>query len=154
MKTISSDYIKEIKEQIRVINNSLKRVQEAEKIQDSAVNTSEYDRATNEAIDASADVMMALEEAVRLASAMGCATGLYKYNQIHKIVEIDLDNETFEFDNAFVVVKIVKRNSCAPNECQISVKPKDGSREVVITDYVTFESNKQIAWQAYKQVMK
>ena len=30
MKTISSDYIKEIKEQIKVINEALKRVQEAE----------------------------------------------------------------------------------------------------------------------------
>lgn len=89
MKTTSSEYIKEIKAQIKIINESLKRVQDAEKIQDSAVNTREYDRATNEAIDASADVMMALEEAVRLASAMGCATGLYKYNQIHKIVELD-----------------------------------------------------------------
>lgn len=89
MKTISSDYIKEIKAQIRVINNSLKRVQEAEKNQDSAVNTKEYDRATNEAIDASSDVMMALEEAVRLASAMGCETGLYKIHKYHKIVELD-----------------------------------------------------------------
>lgn len=89
MKTISSDYIKEIKEQIRVINKSLKRVQEAEKVQDSAVNTREYDRATNEAIDASLDVMVALEEVVRLASAMGCATGLYDINKYHKIVELD-----------------------------------------------------------------
>lgn len=89
MKIISSDYIKEIKEQIRVINNSLKRVQEAEKVQDSAVNTREYDRATNEAIDASEDVMMALEEAVRLASAMGCATGLYDIHKYHKVVELD-----------------------------------------------------------------
>ena len=89
MKTISSDYIKEIKEQIRVINKSLKRVQEAEKVQDSAVNTREYDRATNEAIDASSDVMIAFEEAVRLASAMGCATGLYDINKYHKIVEFD-----------------------------------------------------------------
>ena len=32
MKTISSDYIKEIKEQIKVINEALKRVQEAEKV--------------------------------------------------------------------------------------------------------------------------
>lgn len=29
MKTISSDYIKEIKAQIRVINEALKRIQEA-----------------------------------------------------------------------------------------------------------------------------
>ena len=89
MKTISSDYIKEIKAQIRVINEALKRIQEAEKVQDSAVNTREYDRVTNEAIDASSDVMIALEEAVRLASGMGCATGLYDINKYHKIVELD-----------------------------------------------------------------
>lgn len=89
MKTISSEYIKEIKIQIRVINEALKRVQEAEKIQDSAVNTREYDKAKSEAVDANADVMAALEEAVRLASAMGCATGLYDINKYHKIVELD-----------------------------------------------------------------
>lgn len=85
MKTISSDYIKEI----RVINNSLKRVQETEKVQDSAVNTREYDKAKKEAIDASANAMAALEEAVRLASAMGCATGLYDIHKYHKIAELD-----------------------------------------------------------------
>lgn len=89
MKTISSDYIKEIKEQIRVINESLKRVQEAEKVQDSAVNIREYDKAKKEAIDANANVMAALEEAVRLASTMGCATGLYDTHKYHKIVELD-----------------------------------------------------------------
>lgn len=89
MKTISSEYIKEIKIQIRVINEALKRVQEAEKIQDSAVNTREYDKAKSEAVDANADVMVALEEAVRLASAMGCATGLYDINKYHKVVELD-----------------------------------------------------------------
>lgn len=89
MKTTSSECIKEIKAQIRIINESLKRVQEAEKVQDLSVNTREYDRAKSEAIDASADVMMALEEAVRLASGMGCATGLYDINKYHKIVELD-----------------------------------------------------------------
>lgn len=89
MKTVSSDYIKEIKAQIRVINESLKRVQEAEKIQETTYNTSQYKRAKDEAIDASSDVMAALEEAVRLASAMGCATGLYDINKYHKIVEFD-----------------------------------------------------------------
>lgn len=33
--------------------------------------------------------MIALEEAVRLASAMGCDTGLYDINKYHKIVELD-----------------------------------------------------------------
>lgn len=89
MKTINNVYIKEIKVQIRVINEALKRMQEAERVQNSAVNNREYDKAKNEAIDASADVMIALEEAVRLASAMGCETGLYDINKYHKIVELD-----------------------------------------------------------------
>lgn len=42
-----------------------------------------------EAINASSDVMVALEEVVRLASAMGCATGLYDINKYHKILELD-----------------------------------------------------------------
>ncbi len=89
MKTVSSDYIKEIKAQVRLINEALKRIQEAEKIQDSAVNNREYNKAKNEAIDASSDVMIALEEAVRLASVMCFATGLYDINKYHKIVELD-----------------------------------------------------------------
>lgn len=89
MKTISSDYIKEIKEQIRVINEALKRVQEAEKVQVTTSNTREYETSKKEAINASSDVMVALEEVVRLVSAMGCATGLYDINKYHKIVELD-----------------------------------------------------------------
>ena len=89
MKTTSSIFIKEIKAQIKVINEALKRVQEAEKVQYSAVNNREYNKAKNEAIDASSDVMIALEETVRLASAMGCDTGLYDINKYHKIVELD-----------------------------------------------------------------
>lgn len=89
MKTTSSEYIKEIKAQIRIINESLKRVQEAEKVQKTTVNARQYERAKNEAIDASSDVMIALEEAVRLASGMGCATGLYDIHKYHKIVELD-----------------------------------------------------------------
>lgn len=89
MKTTSSEYIKEIKAQIRVINEALKRVQEAERVQETAVNSREYDKSKAEAADASADVMTALEEAVRLASAMGCATGLYDIHKYHKIAELD-----------------------------------------------------------------
>lgn len=89
MKTISSDYIKEIKEQIRVINEALKRVQEAEKVQVTTSNTREYEISKKEAINASSDVMVALEEVVRLASAMGCATSLYDIHKYHKIVELD-----------------------------------------------------------------
>lgn len=89
MKTTSSEYIKEIKAQIRVINEALKRVQEAEKVQETAVNSRGYDKSKAEAADASADVMTALEEAVRLASAMGCETGLYEIHKYHKVVEFD-----------------------------------------------------------------
>ncbi len=89
MKTISSEYIKEIKAQVRLIKEALKRVQEAEKIQETAVNAREYDKSKAEAADACADMMIALEEAVRLASAMGCAKGLYDIHKYHKIVELD-----------------------------------------------------------------
>lgn len=89
MKTTSSEYIKEIKAQVRLINEALKRVQEAEKIQETAVNAREYDKSKAEASDACADMMIALEEAVRLASAMGCAKGLYDIHKYHKIVELD-----------------------------------------------------------------
>lgn len=89
MKTISSEYIKEIKAQVRLIKEALKRVQEAEKIQETAVNAREYDKSKAEAPDACADMMIALEEAVRLASAMGCAKGLYDIHKYHKIVELD-----------------------------------------------------------------
>lgn len=89
MKTTSSEYIKEIKAQVRLINEALKRVQEAEKVQEKAVNSREYNKSKAEAADASADVMTALEEAVRLASAMGSATGLYDTYKYHKIVEFD-----------------------------------------------------------------
>lgn len=87
MMTTSSEYIKEIKAQIRVINEALKRVQEAERVQDSAVNNREYNKAKNEAIDASLDVMAALEFAVTSASNMGCSTGAYDIKKLHKVVE-------------------------------------------------------------------
>ena len=90
MKTTSSEYIKEIKAQIRVINEALKRVQEAEKVQETAVNNREYNKAKNEAIDASLDVMAALEIAVLTASNMGCATGAYDIKKFHKVVETTL----------------------------------------------------------------
>lgn len=87
MKTISSEYIKEIKAQIRVINEALKRVQEAEKVQEATTNVREYENARKEAIDASLDVMTALEFAVTSASNMGCNTGAYDINKFHKVVE-------------------------------------------------------------------
>lgn len=67
----------------------LKEFKKQKKIQETTVNAREYDKSKAEAADASADVMTALEEAVRLASAMGCATGLYDIHKYHKITEFD-----------------------------------------------------------------
>ena len=89
MKTTSSDYIKGIKAEIKSINAAMKRVEEAEKVQYEARNSSDYDKAQNEAKDANIDLMSAVEEIVRLASAMGCASGLYDIHKYHKIVELD-----------------------------------------------------------------
>lgn len=89
MKTISSDYIKEIKAEIKSINEAMKRVEEAEKTQCAARNCRDYEKAQNEAKDANIDLMNAVEEIVRLASAMGCASGLYDIRKYHKVVELD-----------------------------------------------------------------
>ena len=89
MKTISSDYIKEIKAEIKSINEAMKRVEEAEKTQCAARNCRDYEKAQNEAKDANIDLMNAVEEIVRLASAMGCASGLYDVHKYHRVVELD-----------------------------------------------------------------
>ena len=89
MKTISSDYIKEIKAEIKSINEAMKRVEEAEKTQCAARNCRDYEKAQNEAKDANIDLMNAVEEVVRLASEMGCASGLYDIHKYHKVVELD-----------------------------------------------------------------
>lgn len=89
MKTTSSDYIKEIKAEIKSINAAMKRVEEAEKVQYKARSNRDYEMAQNEAKDANIDLMNAVEEIVRLASAMGCASGLYDIHKYHKIVELD-----------------------------------------------------------------
>lgn len=89
MKTQSSDYIKEIKANIKSINAAMKRVEEAEKVQCEAKNIRDYDRAQNEAKNANIDLMNAVEEIVRLASAMGCVSELYGIHTYHKVVELD-----------------------------------------------------------------
>lgn len=89
MKTTSSDYIKEIKAEIKSINEAMKRVEEAEKTQCAARNCRDYEKAQNEAKDANIDLMNAVEEVVRLASEMGCASGLYDIHKYHKVVELD-----------------------------------------------------------------
>ena len=87
--TTSSAYIKDIKAQVRLINEALRKVQEAEKIQETALNVREYDKSKAEANYAVADVMAALEEAVRLTSAMGSVRGLYDMHKYHRIAEFD-----------------------------------------------------------------
>lgn len=89
MKTTSSDYIKEIKAEIKTINVAMKRVEEAEKVQYKARSNRDYERAQNEAKDANIDLMKAVEEVVRLASAMGCVSGLYDIHKYHRVVELD-----------------------------------------------------------------
>lgn len=90
MKTISSDYIKEIKASMKQVREALKQIEDSEKNQDEARNCREYDRAKNEAANATLSMMQALEEAVRLTSAIGCGNGLYDVHKYHKVVELDL----------------------------------------------------------------
>lgn len=89
MKTISSDYIKEIKASMKQVKEALKQIEESEKGQDQARNCREYDRAKNDAADATLSMMQALEEAVRLASAIGCGNNLYDIHKYHKVIELD-----------------------------------------------------------------
>lgn len=89
MKTTSSDYIKEIKSNIKSINAAMKRIEESEKVQYESRNNRDYDWAQGESRDANIDLMSAVEEIVRLASAMGCASGLYDIHKYHRVVELD-----------------------------------------------------------------
>lgn len=89
MKTLTSDYRKEIKDAMKQVREALKQLEEAEKKQDVVRNVREYEKAKNDAKDASISMMQALEEAVRLTSAIGCAHDLYDINKYHKVVELD-----------------------------------------------------------------
>lgn len=90
MKTLTSDYRKEIKDAMKQVREALTQLEEAEKKQDVVRNNREYDKAKKDAQDASISMMAALEEAVRLASAIGCAHDLYDINKYHKVVELDI----------------------------------------------------------------
>lgn len=87
--TMSSEYIKEMKACIKTVNEAMKRVAEVEKIQENARNCRDYEKANRESQCANIDMMNAIEEMVRLASAMGCASGLYDIHTYHKVVELD-----------------------------------------------------------------
>ena len=89
MKTLTSDYRKEIKDAMKQVRQALTQLEEAEKNQDIARNVREYDKTKKDAQDASVNIMVALEEAVRLASAIGCAHDLYDIHKYHKVVELD-----------------------------------------------------------------
>lgn len=89
MKTLTSDYRKEIKDTMKQVRQALTQLEEAEKNQDIARNVREYDKTKKDAQDASVNIMVALEEAVRLASAIGCAHDLYDIHKYHKVVELD-----------------------------------------------------------------
>ena len=94
MKTMSSEYIKEMKACIKTVNEAMKRIAEAEKTQETARNCRDYEKANIECQCANIDMMNAVEEMVRLASAMGCASGLYSIHKYHKVVELDFrDNK-------------------------------------------------------------
>lgn len=90
MKTLTSDYRKEIKDAMKQVREALTQLEEAEKKQDVVRNNREYDKAKKDAQDASISMTAALEEAVRLASAIGCAHDLYDIHKYHKVVELDL----------------------------------------------------------------
>ena len=90
MKTLTSDYRKETKDAMKQVREALAQLEESEKMQEVARNVREYDKAQNDAKDASLSMMTALEEAVRLASAIGFAHDLYDINKYHKVVELDL----------------------------------------------------------------
>lgn len=89
MKTMSSEYIKEIKASMKQVREALKQIEEAEKVQYSARSNRDYDRAKNEAANATLDAMHALEEAVRLTSVIGCTNELYDVHKYHKVIELD-----------------------------------------------------------------
>lgn len=92
MKTLTSDYRKEIKEAMKQVREALTQLEEAEKMQDVVRNVRDYDKAKNDAQSAAISMMQALEEAVRLASAIGCGSGVYDIHKYHKVVELDFRN--------------------------------------------------------------
>lgn len=89
-QTESSEYIKEVRAEMRKISAALKQIEVAERAQDEATNVSDCTKANNEAQCANLELMSALEEMVRLASAMSSISGVTNTFTAHKIVEYDL----------------------------------------------------------------
>lgn len=90
MKTISSDYIKEIKYSMKQVREALKQIQESEAKLNDSMDWREYDKIQREGQDATLSMMQALEEAVRSTSIIGSSNGLYQTMKAHKVIEYDL----------------------------------------------------------------
>ncbi len=90
MKTISSDYVKEVKDEMKKINSALKCILEAEAREEQSTNSRDYLRAYNDRQNANIELMQSLEEIVRLASSMSSISGLTNILTAHKIVEYRL----------------------------------------------------------------
>lgn len=89
-QTESGAYIKEVRAEMRKAAAALKQIESAERTQDEATNNSDYTKAKNEAQCANLELMSALEEMVRLASAMSSISGVTDTFTAHKIVEYNL----------------------------------------------------------------
>lgn len=87
--TTNNPYIKEIKGLMKQVKGALKQLEETEKKLGLVRNVREYDKAQNDAKDAALSMMQALEEAVRLASVIGCENNLYDMHKYHKVIEFD-----------------------------------------------------------------
>lgn len=90
MRTVSSDYVKEVKGEMKKINSALKCILEAEARKEQSTNCSDYVKAHNDRQNANIDLMKSLEEIVRLASAMSSISGITNILTAHKIVEYRL----------------------------------------------------------------
>lgn len=81
---------KEIKAAMKQVKEALKLIENAEHVQENARCESDYKKAENESASATLDIMHALEEAIRLTSAIGSTNGLYGVRTCHKVVEYRL----------------------------------------------------------------
>lgn len=89
-QTESGVYIKEVRAEMRKVNAALKQIEDAERMQNEAKNNGDYTKAKNEAQCANLELMSALEEMVRLASAMSSISGVTDTFTAHKIIEYSL----------------------------------------------------------------
>jgi hypothetical protein len=93
MKTLSSEKIKEIRNQIREINKNLKMIEEQEENQEAACNNEDYKRAEREAGYQCLLVMNRLSVVVSTITNIGCIHNAYDINTYHRIVEYNMNEE-------------------------------------------------------------